>query len=384
MKLDLPGSPHLTYCLNVHPGETWDECVSAICDYALPVRDMVCPSQPFGLGLRISHDAAEALQDPVAVDTFRGLLETHELYAFTVNAFPYGTFHGRRVKDGAYHPDWRTRERVEYTRKVADFLAAILPPDITGSISTVPLSYKPWRVSDEERDLMVRHLVEVAEHLERTSDATGREIRLALEPEPDCLLETTDDVMDFFERLPTDGTGDCLRRWVGICFDTCHLSVQFEDLSESLGRMRSAGIRIPKVQLSSAVRAGDGEASRRELQRFCDPVYLHQVRCRAADGTVRAYCDLEDALQTVPPGDDEWRVHCHVPLYYEGQAPLLSTSGDLTPGFFQALLTADVEHWEIETYTFDVLPEELQSRGILASVCEEFGWVAGNVDLSLP
>ena len=91
MKLDGTNSRHLTYCLNVHPGETWDECVEAIQTYAVPVRDAVAPGLPFGLGLRISDMASRAVTAPRTRDAFRELLATTGLYAFTVNAFPYGT-----------------------------------------------------------------------------------------------------------------------------------------------------------------------------------------------------------------------------------------------------------------------------------------------------
>lgn len=376
MRLDLRRPVHLTYCLNVHAGETWRENEDAIRSHVCAVRDRVAPDGAFGLGLRLSNAASLTLEDTLVVAEFLAFMARNDLYAFTVNAFPFGTFHGSAVKEGAYRPDWRTQERVAYTKRVATVLARLLPEGVNGSISTVPLSYRPWGISDDDRRLMVRHLLDVACHLDELAETTGADIALALEPEPDCVLEKTEDVIAFFDRLPLAGTERArFVRRVGVCFDTCHSATQFENPTTALRRIADAGIRIPKVQLSAALRATDGPATRRALRRFCDPVYLHQVRCRRkADGEVTAWADLAAALDAAPPGMNEWRVHCHVPLYYEGEGDLRTTADDLTPGFFATLLDADVRHVEVETYTFDVLPAAARSGGVDESVANELRW----------
>jgi sugar phosphate isomerase/epimerase len=332
---------HLTYCLNVHPGESWAENFAAIRQHALRVKAKVSPRQPFGLGLRLSNAATRTLVKPVQLAKFREFLAEHDLYVFTVNGFPYGTFHGRPVKERVYRPDWRTDERVAYTNRIADILAALLPDGVAGSISTVPGSYKPWITGKRDVQAMVRNLNRCAEHLARLRERTGKLITLGLEPEPDCFLETTEEVVRFFEMLPA---GEHL----GICFDTCHLAVQFEDLRTSLRRLKAAGVLISKVQISAALATNDAK----RLNRFQDDVYLHQTRWHGK----------------------EIRSHFHVPLYWKGTGVLRSTADQLTPAFF-ADAAKLCRHFEIETYTFNVLPAALRRGGVDASIAREFAFV---------
>lgn len=332
---------HLTYCLNVHPGESWVENFAAIRRHALRVKAKVSPQKPFGLGLRLSNAATRTLAKARELEKFREFLARHDLYVFTVNGFPYGTFHGRPVKERVYRPDWRTEERVAYTKRIADILAALLPEGVTGSISTVPCSYKPWIDTRGDVQTMLRNLHRCADHLRSLHERTGQWITLGLEPEPDCFLETTDEVVRFFDAVKD-------RERVGICFDTCHLAVQFEDLRTALRRLQSAGVMISKVQISAALATNDAQ----QLNRFPDDVYLHQTRQR----------------------DGEIRSHFHVPLYWKGTGVLRSTSNQLTPSFF-ALATKLCRHFEIETYTFHVLPGALRCGGVTASIAREFAFV---------
>ncbi len=52
MKIQDKPEQHLTYCLNIHAGETWAENRKAIEEKATAVRDRVSKGQPFGLGLQ--------------------------------------------------------------------------------------------------------------------------------------------------------------------------------------------------------------------------------------------------------------------------------------------------------------------------------------------
>lgn len=336
---------HLTYCLNVHPGESWAENFAAIRQHTLRVKAKVAPREKFGLGLRLSNAATRTLVKPAELAKFREFLARQDLYVFTVNGFPYGTFHGRPVKERVYRPDWRTDERVAYTNRIADILAALLPDGVTGSISTVPGSYKPWITGKRDVQAMVRNLHRCAEHLRRLHERTGQLITLGLEPEPDCFLETTDEVVRFFEAHVQGGAA---RQHLGVCFDTCHLAVQFEDLRSSLRRLKAAGVLISKVQISAALATNDAK----QLERFRDDVYLHQRRGRG----------------------DEIRSHFHVPLDWKGTGALRSTTDQLTPAFF-ADAAKLCRHFEIETYTFHVLPAALRRGGVDASLTREFNFV---------
>jgi sugar phosphate isomerase/epimerase len=387
---------HLTYCLNVHPGETWAENLAAIRTDALAVRDRVSPGQPFGLGLRLSRTAVETLRQPEPLDAFKRTLADNGLYAFTINGFPYGTFHGKPVKAEVYRPDWTTPERRDYTVMLAQVLAALLPEGMDGSISTEPLTYKPWLAPGKGLDTIAVNLADTVAELHRLREQTGKEIHLGLEPEPDCALETTDEVVAFFEG-PLAGAGvlhlaaalSCsrneaeriLRRHLGVCFDTCHLALQFEPLAASLNRLVRHGIRISKVQLSSALEAHPTEAARKQLANFSDPVYLHQVKAlNTASGTLYGIADLPEALASSPAAANTlWRVHFHVPLYFEGSGQLHSTARALDADFWQQIVRLPISHLEIETYTFHVLPPAMRAGGVAHSIAREFDWVLPRV-----
>ena len=408
---------HLAYCLNVHPGETWLENLAAIQLHALSIRDQVAPGKPFGLGLRLSQQSATTLNQPDNLATFKRFMNEQNLYAFTINGFPYGAFHTKPVKTAVYKPDWSTTERLNYTISLAQILSELLPDETDGSISTLPLGYKYTTGSDvagSPSRKMVSQLAECAAVLHEIHMKTGKVVHIGLEPEPDCLLETTEEVIQFFDkqlipeaspqlvsRLSCDRNEAeaILRRHVGICFDTCHLAIQFEDLAASLTRLVRHGIRISKVQLSAALEVVPTVAARLKLHDFIDPVYLHQVKAlqlnqnteaRSSDHaqspvTLDRYADLDQAL-AIPANQDNpaaiWRIHFHLPLYFEGQAPLHSTATALDSRFWDQLRALPVNHLEIETYTFHVLPPSMQAAGVVASTVREYEWVARRLNVS--
>lgn len=374
MKLDPAGACHLTYCTNIHAGETWQEVRQNLGTYLPAAKAALAPDAAFGVGLRLSAAAAESLADDEVRREFKTFLAAEELYVFTLNGFPYGEFHGTPVKTNVYRPDWRDPHRLAYTNRLADILAALLPAGVRGSISTVPVSYGTWIQSPDDLAAARDNLLACARHLADLEQRTGRTIRLALEPEPDCAIEDTPGAIRFFNDVlsPADRYG--LLDYLGICFDTCHLAVQFEDLQTSLPQLTAAGIAIPKVQISAALRAPVAAHARDRLARFADPVYLHQVKTRTAAGP-GSYADLPAFLDADTPESTEARVHCHVPLYFEGDDDLQSTNTDLSAAFFRAAIAAGIDQFEIETYTFDVLPPELQAKGVVNSITEEYRWV---------
>ncbi len=389
MQVSFQPPAHLTYCLNVHPGEDLASVRTAIGRHAAAVRAAVAPDARFGLGLRLSHRASLELESAPALDGLNALLAEQGMYVFTLNGFPYGEFHGAAVKENVYRPDWRTSERREYTCRLARQLAALLPENLSGSISTVPGSYKAWIAAPAEVEVMSDQLVDTALCLADLRERSGREIHLGLEPEPDCFLETTAETVDFFNRhflprgirraaaargCPAGAAEALLRRHVGVCLDTCHLALQFEEPGAGLERLVREGIRVSKIQLSAALAVPWGAAAAEALRPFCDPVYLHQVKTLAGGRPV-SRGDLVSALANPPPPGEPWRIHCHVPLYFDGVGAIGSTAGQLTPGFFRQALAAGVEHFEIETYTFDVLPPALRRLGVDRSLAEEYRWV---------
>jgi sugar phosphate isomerase/epimerase len=383
---------HLTYCMNIHPGESWAENFAAIREKALAVKESVAPNEWFGLGLRIAHQAAAELTASAdlraeALDFFNA----HQLYPFSVNGFPYGRFHAGPVKEEVYAPDWRTQERLEYTLQIADILAGWLPGQVDGSISTVPCSFKPWITTEEDVSALVTNLAATVAYLAALRDDTGKELHLGLEPEPDCYLETTEETISFFKDvLLVAGVGEVdrllgcgseqaealIRRHIGVCFDTCHVAMQFENLVDSYRAYRDAGIRISKVQLSAALNAHSPPRGTDALKPFVEPVYLHQVKARGTGGASYAWYDLPDALAEIPnyPDIQELNVHFHVPLFFNMGGILRSTVDSLTPEFFAELRQGGTSHVEIETYTFDVIPPELHPGDVVRSVAREYGW----------
>ena len=382
---------HLTYCMNVHPGEAWADQRRAIASEACAVKAALAPDRPFGLGLRIGARAAETLAAPAARDDLRGLLATRGLYVFTINAFPYGTFHDQPVKTSVYAPDWSQHERLDYTLRVADLLAALLPAGVEGSISTLPIAYRNPTLPTTSLVRVCEHLADTALFLQALERRTGRLIHLGLEPEPDCLIENTPGSINFFEQtlLPLGAAWLCrhkgltvqqaeqvLYRHIGVCLDTCHLAVGFESLADSLGALHRRGIRISKIQLSAALETATSQQAVYDLFPFArDHVYLHQVKILQPDGTLEAWSDLTPerlTTWTARTPQRPCRVHFHVPLDFAGHAGLASTGALLTPDFYATARRLGVRHFEIETYTFAVLPHALRARTLVESIIAEY------------
>ena len=393
MKLPNTTNKHLTYCLNVHPGETWAENFAAIRDHAMRVRDAVAPREQFGLGLRLGRRSAEQLAQPAALAELRQFLDDHGLYAFTINGFPYGRFHATTVKENVYRPDWRCPRRREYTNLLVSILAGLLPKGVTGSVSTVPCAYKPWIRTPADMLQLARMLGAAAAHAHQVRQETGKDICIALEPEPDCFLETTAEAIEFLTvalpdgvravaheiGLDPDDAAAMVARQIGVCLDTAHAAVEFEDPCEALATFSAALVRVGKVQLSSALRLAATDDALARLEEFVDPVYMHQVKLRRPDGTIESHRDLPAAIAAARLARDaelcEIRVHFHVPLFFTSDGPLASTSDLLGADFWRRLAgNSGVEHLEIETYTFDVLPPALRSTDVVESISHEYAW----------
>jgi hypothetical protein len=383
----------LTYCMNVHPGENWADQVRATRDDARKVRERVGGDGLFGLGLRISATAAAELSaQPDRVHAYSKLLATQGMYAFTVNAFPFGTFHGVRVKDAVYEPDWSRRERVTYTLQVARVLAPLLPEGRYGSISTAPLTFKGWANWQSREDEALRNLAEVAHGLGELEAESGRRIVLAMEPEPGCYPETTAELVATMQKLRDIGARHLratfgvsaqaaetlLCRHVGCCFDTAHQAVEFESLADSIGVLQREGIDVAKIQVSAAIEAdcADPEAVR-QLATMQDEVYLHQVGLQLPDGSVQRWYDLPAFLAELPSLPAAMaRIHYHVPLFVSQFGALRSTAY-LVEDAAAALLSASA-HIEAETYTWQVWKEATgESLPVHEGIARELCWLRG-------
>jgi sugar phosphate isomerase/epimerase len=364
----------LTYCSNIHPGEGWGDVLANLDSHARAVKAALSPRAAFPLGLRISAEAAFAI-DERETARFRDWCAREGFDVATLNGFPHGRFHGAGVKEKVYLPDWRSPARVAYTERLAELLGAFLPlrgAGASGSISTVPIAFRAhW---DEADRALVRENLSVAlATLARLRDASGHELVLALEPEPGCLLETTAEAVDFLAGLALP---DSLAPLLGLCFDCCHQAVEFEEPAEALGALAAAGVRIGKVQVSSALRAVRGEFD--ALAAFDEPTYLHQVVARDGAGGLARFDDLP-AFLGLPPAQrtrfEECRVHFHVPIFAERAEGCGTTRSFLE----RALpLLPPGTPLEVETYSWNVLPAAARAGSVADSIVRELRWVEAN------
>jgi hypothetical protein len=390
---------HLSYSTLVHPSDNWELMSHSLQTFVPQVKERVSPNQSFGLSLRLAAPSAEALvKDSSARAGLKRFLAENDMYLYTVNAFPYGAFKDTIVKEQVYEPDWRSEERTQYTINVADILADVAPADLAPSIQTAPLGFKPRVTGPDVVASYTEHVLRVAAHLIGIEERTGKTVTLALEPEPRCFLETTDETIDYFknhlysgksaERLaklaniPISDAIGALRRHLGIVFDIGHQAVGFENIPESLQKLVDAGVPILKLQEVAAMHMPQvTDETVEALQRFAATVYLSQT-VEKKNGQITKFLNLEDAFDAYKanPGPREWRTHFHVPVFLDD---LGGKFGTTRFALEQALkmhkekpLSAQLE---IETYTWDVLPEHLKTGDIVDYVCREIEWVRGQL-----
>jgi len=393
------GRFHLSYCSNIHPGETWHE-VSAVLASSLPrVRALLDHRGPFGVGLRLSAQAAKTLEQPEELNAFRRFLRDGDYYVLTINGFPYGAFHGQRVKEQVYRPDWREDARLDYTNRLARLLAELLKDraDIEGSVSTVPGAFRSEIDSAADEVSMALRMVRHAAGLVSIREQTGVTITLAIEPEPACYIETIGDAIRFFQEYLFNAalvrqvagetrvalTVDDVRRHIGLCFDACHMAVEFEEADQALARLDAAGIRICKVQISSALRVDPADLKAMQaLDAFAEGTYLHQVVERSPAGVTR-YVDLPEAIaaaRTTAVDSGEWRVHFHVPIFLAAMQQFGTTQPQLAATIAALKHRASCPYLEVETYTWEVLPPEYRTSDVCTAIARELSWVKAQLD----
>lgn len=365
----------LSYCTNVHPAEDLDGVIRQLREYAGPIRQKT-GLDVLGVGLWIPAVLARRLAtSPDDVGLLRRVLTEEGLQLHTINAFPYGGFHNEVVKLDVYKPTWAERERLDYTLDCAEVLAALLPEGVAGSISTLPLAWREsWTTADD--DAATAAFIELGSRLSELRERTGKTVRVAVEPEPGCVLDTVADVVGWLGARIKRGINP---EFVGLCVDTCHLAVSFADPAGAVNQINAAGLRIVKVQASAALHVSDpaGAAARRALQAFAEPRYLHQVRELGPDGVLTAD-DLGEALNALP-AEGPWRVHFHIPLHHVPAAPLETTTQVLeaTVAAIEATPYADEVHLDIETYTWSVLPGG--QVGLVEGIAAEIEWAAAHL-----
>jgi len=386
---------HYTYCTNIHGGENWEITLKNLEEFVPTVKKEVASNVPFGLGLRLSNKASEELQLGDNLVQFKNWLDTNGLYVFTMNGFPYGNFHNEVVKDMVHAPDWTTNNRVVYTKRLFDQLAFLLPDGQEGGISTSPISYKHWHTSEEDTEKVLeigaKNLTSIVLHLTKVEKETGKYLHLDIEPEPDGMLENTLEFLSFYNQylLPIAGeiiqseTGiskdkaeELIYRHITICYDVCHFSLAFEEPKDTFLALKKANIKVGKIQVSSALKIifdnTKNGAIWQSLANFNEATYLHQVT-EKVNGLVTVYNDLPIILEQKKK-HTELRAHFHVPIFLEAFDNLLSTQDQILKVMEYLKADAISKHIEVETYTWEVLPENLKIP-LDKSISRELKWL---------
>jgi sugar phosphate isomerase/epimerase len=369
---------HLAYCTNVHPADDLAGVLAQLDRYAEPVRRELGVDR-LGLGLWLAQPvAAELAASVVRRAQLRHELDVRGLEVVTLNGFPYGSFHADVVKHAVYTPDWTDPRRLAYTLHLATVLADLLPDGVArGSVSTLPLGWRePWGIG--QVSAAQHQLAALAEGLAEIEWQSGRAVRVAFEPEPGCAVETTDHAVAALSDVDT--------KRIGVCLDLAHLACAWEDPEQSVRALQAAGLPVVKVQVSAALEVAQPAAAAAVLADYVEPRFLHQTRSAAG----AAFDDLPEALAYVladglAAGDtDPWRVHFHVPLHAAPEPPLAATVPVLRAGLAALLggATAVSDHFEVETYTWTVLPALSRPRNdaeLVRGIAAELSFTAAEL-----
>lgn len=373
---------HLSYCTNIHPAETWQETQAALDKHVLKVRQQLIKAgdhpkeSPFAIGLRLSALAASELLTGDELPKFKAWLSENHAYVFTINGFPYGSFHGTRVKEKVFQPDWTNPARLDYTKQLFQIIAQVAPKYSGGSVSTLPGSHKTFHADE---NLIIKNLESLAHFIDNLAEKHEIDLHLGLEPEPLGHFENTVETLAFFEKIPQTET---ISRRIGLNYDACHFALQFDGPDESLDSIQQAGIRLSKIHLSNALSLDPRDpAALAAIRPFDEPVYFHQVIARRPDASLQRFLDLPEFFQAIDTGQinpadfNEARIHFHIPLDAQPAAPLRSTQSHVERVLAWHLQNPTAcPHFEIETYTWAVLPDDLQ-RPVEKQLAAEYRWV---------
>lgn len=391
---------HLTYCTNIHPGENWAGHFMALQQNFPSIKAQVSPDAPMGIGLRLSNVASVELAAGNNLDIFKQWLIDNDAYVFTMNGFPYGEFHNTVVKDQVHAPDWTDQLRVDYTLRMFDTLAKLLPEGMEGGISTSPLSYRYWHTTPDllakATDIGTANILKVAQELIKISQQQGIDMHLDIEPEPDGILETGAEYIKWYtdvllpQGIPviaaafnvTEDKAELLiKKHITLCYDVCHFAIGFEPHQQIITELAEKGLKVGKIQISAALKAALPQQQElrqqilNEFERFDEPTYLHQVIAKTTTGDLLRYRDLPGALNDGTNADvEEWRAHFHVPIFTEEFGLVQSTQSDIEAVLNINKIAPFSTHLEVETYTWNVLPDE-KKLPINDSITRELNWV---------
>ena len=366
----------LGYALNVFPGHTLAELWPCLETDVLQLKQRAFSREVFPIELRFSEPLVRELRaDPREVARLKSFLDTHGLALITANAFVMPRFHGERVKERVYLPAWHESDaRAQFTDAALELLAQLAPRDTAFISASVPFgALKPASMA-----AIAPPILECGRQAARLSRRAGIRCVVALEPEPGLTVETTAEAVEFFERfVPVE-----LWEHLAVNFDLAHQLVEFEDLGESLARLRAAGVGVAKVHVSNA-------AELTALRPFyADSIYLHQV-CGVDVAGERVFFSLDWPEAPPPTRAVRFRVHYHLPVC---PVPVGEPGGPgTTLAEVERFLTEVLPHPSatppldpatpliIETYTW---PEHRRGRQrLVENLVGELDWVRQKISL---
>lgn len=401
----LTSEGHLTYCTNIHPGNSWQDHFESLQENFPLIKSEISPNASMAIGLRLSNDASITLTEPQEFIKFKDWLIKEDAYVFTMNGFPYGEFHETVVKDQVHTPDWLTPERLAYTLRLSDILVKLLPEGMDGGISTSPLSYRYWfeteKAREEATNIATKNILAVVEHMYHQKLDTNKVLHLDIEPEPDGMLETGPEFINWYIdyllplgkqylsnklKLSDEECETVIKEHVRLCYDVCHFALGYERHPEVVNQLKEHGIKIGKFQISAALKAklpenqNDRNSIKAAFAKFNESTYLHQVIAQKKDNSILRYRDLPPALADTNDRDTiEWRAHFHVPIFESDFGLLQSTQSDILEVLKLQEELNLCQHFEVETYTWGVLSTELKLP-LPSSISRELLWVQPLLD----
>jgi hypothetical protein len=393
------GLGHLTYSTLVHPADDWEQLWNSLNTYLPKVKARFAGNKSFGVCIRLAAKTAETLANSKPDrEKLKKFLGDNDMYIYTANAFVYGHFKGDKVKEQVYEPDWRGEERTQYTINVANVLADVCPSGIAPSIQSAPLGFKPRVTGNDVISSFTNNVLRVVAHLMELESKTERTVQLALEPEPYCFLETTDETIAYFRdhlysgaaveklaklaHVPIAEANEALRRHLGIVYDICHQAVEYEDIAASLQKLVDAGVPVFKLQEAAALHIPEvTQPVVDTLKRYAKTIYLTQT-LEKRNGKLTKFLNVDDAIAAFEKdagGPREWRTHIHVPVFLDDLGQFRTTRFAIADALKFHKEKPLSHHLEVETYTWDMLPESLKSRDIVDYICRELEWVKGQL-----
>jgi sugar phosphate isomerase/epimerase len=174
-----------------------------------------------------------------------------------------------------------------------------------GGISTSPLSYRFWfpeeKALQKATFLATENILVIAEELIRIRQESGVKMHLDIEPEPDGILESAAEFIDWFEKvllplskqilpdrlnISPEEAEVFIKEHICLCYDVCHFAIGYESHAQVIELLGNKGIRVGKIQISAALKADlpvDSELRSGIADAFAkydEPTYLHQVVAR--------------------------------------------------------------------------------------------------------